>query len=868
MPRDVSGNFTLVAGNPVVSGTVIEADWANTTLPDIGQALTDSLSRNGNGGMLSQFKATNGTVGLPGITFNNDLQTGLYLEGAGDVRMAALGANVMRWLNDTGTTRIETWTGSAWTRLITSASNLTGDEGVFSAIVAGDMQFKSLNAGTGMNFVSDANSITLNATPSSTFASPVEIVGTGTDAGNNIDSRLNFLDGDSVSGGTIGFQGSETFVIDNLRGGNVDVQADGLIMSSAGSFGASPIPTTRMYYSASLGLSLGGQGTTSDASILTRTGQIAFSIPSATSAAQLRFNNSERLLTEDTGILVDGTGETIVNIKSATSTPRAKIEFLNDAGTASVGTVGFDASSDLTINTVSGSVLLQENDSTRLQTESTGCRVFGGRINIDGTNTGIANNSFINFNDSASAQRGFVGAGSGADENIALACTAASGAVELRHPPGTTLDVRLQTESGGIRVFGDAINIQDPNTGNDVLAQVAFRNSGGTALGVVGTSDSSDQDAYLVSFVGRVKLAQGSGAASNNVRLQTSDNGAVVTGRNDLITILDVQANDATTNTTVTRFLNQAGGVLGSIGYPDNNSTVLAVNGFNGSVALRHGGVDPEDTRLQTESTGVRINGDGTNGTRLNIYGNFDTAANQNFIDFFGSTALQTRMGYGENTNNTFSISNFVGAIELRHIGNSPSDTRLQTTASGVDVTGDIDFSGSNNKIESSSGDLYLASSATGTLQLRRGAAVELEITASAITVNEDILPQVDNGIDLGSGGQRYRAVYAVSVVSPSDRELKRDVRSVDDQLLDAWQAVSYKLFKWRDGGERTELTNIGVIAQDIETVFREHGIDAEDYGFFEKADNTYNISPNQCAMLEAALMRRELKRLKSAILH
>src|SRR5262245_60091314 len=43
MPRDVNGVYTLPAGNPVQAGTVIDPNWANTTLNDIADALTDSL---------------------------------------------------------------------------------------------------------------------------------------------------------------------------------------------------------------------------------------------------------------------------------------------------------------------------------------------------------------------------------------------------------------------------------------------------------------------------------------------------------------------------------------------------------------------------------------------------------------------------------------------------------------------------------------------------------------------------------------------------------------------------------------------------------------------------------------------------------
>lgn len=52
MPRNSSGIYTLPDGNPVVPGTIIESTWANTTMDDIGEALTASLPRNGTAPML------------------------------------------------------------------------------------------------------------------------------------------------------------------------------------------------------------------------------------------------------------------------------------------------------------------------------------------------------------------------------------------------------------------------------------------------------------------------------------------------------------------------------------------------------------------------------------------------------------------------------------------------------------------------------------------------------------------------------------------------------------------------------------------------------------------------------------------------
>lgn len=47
MARNGSGVYSLPAGNPVVTGTVISSTWANTTLNDISSALTASIAYDG-----------------------------------------------------------------------------------------------------------------------------------------------------------------------------------------------------------------------------------------------------------------------------------------------------------------------------------------------------------------------------------------------------------------------------------------------------------------------------------------------------------------------------------------------------------------------------------------------------------------------------------------------------------------------------------------------------------------------------------------------------------------------------------------------------------------------------------------------------
>lgn len=47
MSRNGSGTYSLPAGNPVVTGTTISSAWANTTLTDIANSLTQSIAADG-----------------------------------------------------------------------------------------------------------------------------------------------------------------------------------------------------------------------------------------------------------------------------------------------------------------------------------------------------------------------------------------------------------------------------------------------------------------------------------------------------------------------------------------------------------------------------------------------------------------------------------------------------------------------------------------------------------------------------------------------------------------------------------------------------------------------------------------------------
>lgn len=123
MPRDASGNYTLPAGNPVVTGTTIDSSWANNTMDDIAAAIQDSLSRSGDGGMLVAFKNADGNVSAPGITFTNELTSGFYRADTNDIRVTIAGSDRVRFRASTSDP-FQFWDGSQWRNVLNEGSNI------------------------------------------------------------------------------------------------------------------------------------------------------------------------------------------------------------------------------------------------------------------------------------------------------------------------------------------------------------------------------------------------------------------------------------------------------------------------------------------------------------------------------------------------------------------------------------------------------------------------------------------------------------------------------------------------------------------------------------------------------------------------
>ena len=146
MPRDSSGVFSLVAGNPVTPGTTIESDWANSTMQDLANALTDSLDRTGRGGMLAPMFFDDGSEAAPAISFTNEPTMGIYRPTSAKMVITVTAKDSVRFGVD-GSIDWSVDAGATWINLqaelgkrpptAESAELLTGADDLNTILVAG-----------------------------------------------------------------------------------------------------------------------------------------------------------------------------------------------------------------------------------------------------------------------------------------------------------------------------------------------------------------------------------------------------------------------------------------------------------------------------------------------------------------------------------------------------------------------------------------------------------------------------------------------------------------------------------------------------------------------------------------------------------
>jgi len=155
--------------------------------------------------------------------------------------------------------------------------------------------------------------------------------------------------------------------------------------------------------------------------------------------------------------------------------------------------------------------------------------------------------------------------------------------------------------------------------------------------------------------------------------------------------------------------------------------------------------------------------------------------------------------------------------------------------------------------------------------------------------------PASDNAMTLGGASNRWSTVYAgTGTINTSDEREKAKIGPIPDKVLDAWSDVEWFQFRFTSG----DRLHTGLIAQRVVDAFAKRGLDAAKYGLlcydewpdeleavFEEVDtdtggkefrptgevriirpggNRYGIRYEEALAMEAALMRRTMKELRS----
>jgi hypothetical protein len=94
--RNASGTMSAING-PYQPGTTISSSIINNRYSDIEAEITNSLDRSGRGGMLAAIRGIDGTVASPALSFTSEPGSGLYRIGAGDLGLAVLGVKISEW---------------------------------------------------------------------------------------------------------------------------------------------------------------------------------------------------------------------------------------------------------------------------------------------------------------------------------------------------------------------------------------------------------------------------------------------------------------------------------------------------------------------------------------------------------------------------------------------------------------------------------------------------------------------------------------------------------------------------------------------------------------------------------------------------
>lgn len=216
MSRNGSGIYNLPTGNPVVTGTTITSNWANTTLSDLATAMTGSVAADGQTPITGNIQMggnkitgmANGTALTDAATVGQAVPSGAILMWSGSIGSIPSGWLICDGTNGTpdlrsrfvvgaGSTYAVNATGGSADAIVVAHTH-TGTTGAMSANASHShgvsdpghnhtYTFKSNTGGTTAG--GDANSVTNTTFNTGTSATNISINSANTDHTHNFTSN-------------------------------------------------------------------------------------------------------------------------------------------------------------------------------------------------------------------------------------------------------------------------------------------------------------------------------------------------------------------------------------------------------------------------------------------------------------------------------------------------------------------------------------------------------------------------------------------------------------------------------------------------------------------------------------------------------
>lgn len=260
----------------------------------------------------------------------------------------------------------------------------------------------------------------------------------------------------------------------------------------------------------------------------------------------------------------------------------------------------------------------------------------------------------------------------------------------------------------------------------------------------------------------------------------------------------------------------------GSYRYPYHNHVQLKTGAIS-QVLVEEGSATNNnfvDANVESYSTESAIIGASSvcrirRGTRVDRRDSADIMTDGSYSNFLSPSVI--KLGQGNAINSVANPS----YIDLFSAGSQTSRDARIICSGGVKELNDR-------------GDLTIQSN---TLSLAANSHVFISSATSAVNTTGTIVATADNLYNLGNGSLRFANLYAATgTINTSDERYKEQITDLSDtEKLVATQLKSLiKRFKFKDAvAEKGNDArwHVGVIAQEVEQAFKEHGLDAFEYG-------------------------------------